>query len=206
MARRLLLVALVASGLLWLPTAAMACSQARATVEWLMWDGKTGAFEQQTIAYAPADPLTDGRSASLVVRYWGEPPADIGLAFHGGHEFPPLRLMGSTCGWWRDPVGAFKYAGPDGVADWGRSAAFLTEPPLGRGLTDDEVARLEAHFGPAVAVEVNTYDIARGVAGVWLPKIGLQAILVALVVLPFAYRRGRRLREEDEFDLAYTDA
>jgi hypothetical protein len=194
-------VATVALGLLWLPSAAMACSTAQATIDWLTWDDKTGAFEQRTIAYAPADPLTDGRSASLVVRYWGEPPAELGLAFHRGREFPPLRLMGGSCGWWRDPVGALRYGGPESLGHWGRTALFLMDKPLGQGLNDDEVAMLEAHFGPTVVVEARTSDIARGVAGVWLPKLGLTAILLAVVVLPFGYRRGRRLKAEDELEV-----
>lgn len=196
-ARRLLLATLVASGLVWLPSVGIACSPIVHDIDSLT-DGSTGVFEQQTIVYAPADPLSNGRSASVVVRYWGEPPAQLGAVIHRGREFPLNEILGGTCGLWRDPVGSLRYGRVDAGADATyRSAGHPLVDGAGAPLMPGEyLARLEAQFGPPVEVEVKTSDVAQGVVGVWLPKLGTASLLMLLVAVSYVFMRRRRLMAE----------
>ena len=52
-----------------------------------LFDPGGGIYEQQTVAYAPPIVIRDAATASVVTRYWGRPPANLGLQFEGGRWF-----------------------------------------------------------------------------------------------------------------------
>ena len=49
---------------------------------WSQEDG--GIYEQETIAWAPPILIRDTATASVVTRFWGRPPANVGVQYEGG--------------------------------------------------------------------------------------------------------------------------
>lgn len=64
---------------------------------WPESDG--GIYEQQTIAWAPPILIRDTATASVVTRFWGRPPANVGVQYEGGEWFSFLGsvFVGDSC-------------------------------------------------------------------------------------------------------------
>lgn len=187
-----------------------------------MSDEISGIYEQQNVSWAPSILVRGNATASVVSRYWGEPPANTGVQYEGGDWFPFLdRLGGSSCAGLIDrkgnvltpdgPVGTLGYGvvyrphsvkapvSPEEAADrgtvvWHRSAPEL---PLANGgntgdLSAAEVDLLEDTFGSPVLVDITTMTRLRATLLVWWP-VALFGILV-FVVGRSIWRRVRRRR------------
>lgn len=167
---------------------AFACSPIVATVT-----GETrGVFEQQTIAAVPSLGIRETRSASVVVRFWGEPPSHLGLQYHGGNWRSPL--SGYSCGPFEDAKDTLRYGTTDYDSPGTRHSALLfSADGLLYPLTSEGFAQLEEWLGPPTDLAIEPAVARQARLGVWLPTIlgalGLVAAIVIPVVLVVVQRR-----------------
>lgn len=99
-----------------------------------------GVYEQETIARAPSVLIRGAASASVVIRYWGEPPANLGLQLEGGGPFPFLGFLGGdSCNGLLDSKGNILYN--DGrIGTVGYGAAYAPAPEVGPNNSPEEQA------------------------------------------------------------------
>lgn len=178
-------VALLAAAI-WVPSVAGACSiDAPMKLDRLLESGElyssefVGVHEQRHIARFPGIPgLVSARSASVVVRYWGEAP-DLSVASHGAGRIPFLYIDG--CG-----VGDSPYGHVQALANATRSAEYarsdFSNLDVGPGSADSplsavETTALDAHFGPATSVSSGPDDYVVAYALVlWRPLLMITAL------------------------------
>lgn len=110
----------------------------------------TGVFEVEHIAYAPNIFLRSARSISVVTRYWGEEPPNLGRVTHG--EF--WLGGGSSCGNGDFDLGAVVYTWTNGTAEnRGQfSGIKVDRDSIEQRLTPQQEMAVTAAFGPAVDV------------------------------------------------------
>ncbi len=135
-----------------------------------------GVYEYEYIARSPQLLISGPRSVSIVTRYWGEPPAHIGLDISGDGAG---RWSTTSCGDTTNPVGTIAYWYSDEKSvdrpDWGRS--WLTLEGTESGIDTAQEAMLEDHFGPPVVLGTTSSDRAGAVFILW--KWHLLAIVLA---------------------------
>lgn len=187
MRRKALLGGLVVA-LLLLATPAMACSPFIHHVT----EETPGVFEQETIAVIPSLGIREAKSASVVVRFWGQPPGHLGIQYHGG-GLGPL-LASSSCGPHQDTTGALRYGTPEFDYQGIRATAFMSfSADFSGEFVPDNLDRLDEMFGPPTVLTVDSMTIIRATAGVWLPTVLVfTGILAGLVLLVRFIRRRRR--------------
>lgn len=102
--RVLVTVGLVGAALTVTASAALACSLAgqpplRMGLEQGLFDFDGGIYEQETIARAPSILIRDAATASVVTRYWGTPPPNLGTQYKGGGwlSWMPNLLSADSC-------------------------------------------------------------------------------------------------------------
>ena len=162
-----------------------------------------GVYEQEHIAEAPALVFVDSRTASVVTRYWGIPPTNVGLSIHGSGA----GLLGvSSCGNEAGHVGWVGYYWVDArfldrPANQSRPLPFID---IGNGvigrLTTDQEAQLADRFGPPVSVEVSFWERIGGTLFVWRHHLAVATAVVLPFGLAVSRRRFWRLPGEYQFD------
>ncbi len=143
----------------------------------------TGVFEVEHIAFAPTFFVRTSRSVSVVTRYWGEPPPDLGRVTHGEYWLGG----GSSCGNGNGDLGDVIYSWSDGVAEnRGQFSGINVPRESGTSkLSAQQEAALVAAFGPAVDVGPSLLTSATAWAQIWwLPALlGLGAATFVLLPL-----------------------
>ena len=179
----------------------------------------SGIYEQETVAWAPSILIRSTATASVVTRYWGEPPANTGIQYEGGTWFPFLdRFSGNSCAGLVDrdfnpltpdgPVGTLGYgvsqrpaktegplspeeAAAQGSIPWHR---FAPQLPLASGvdtgaLSAAELARLDEVYGRPMVVEVTAFTRIQATIAVWFPILALIAVVFFVVRFVLLHRR-----------------
>jgi len=105
-----------------------------------LWAEGSGVYEQETVAWAPSILIVGETTASVVTRYWGEPPANVGVQYEGGGWFAFLSsLGGDSCAGLLDSDGDILYH--DGrVGTIGYGVAPPPSPEVGPGSGPEEQA------------------------------------------------------------------
>lgn len=173
-------------GAIWMPTTAGACSlPAPEPIEDVVSSGASdrgplvGVHEQQHIVRFPdVLGLNTERSASVVVRYWGEEP-NLRVASHG-HFGIPL-FGGDSCGSFAQPNGFLSaHASTERGLDSTRSAypnLAVAAGEYGGPLSAVEEALLDERFGPPTLVTTGPDDYVAAYALVlWRPLLSLFVI------------------------------
>lgn len=191
------------------PSPALACSRIQPpTIEQLAGvadepddftnDAVTGVYQVETVAIAPNMGLREGAAATVVTRYWGLPPTNLGIQVDGGQWLMGI-LFTTDC----DP-GPVPPPGESGYGfslngDPSRyvSVQMAEGPAYAQGtmhgdLTAEQVAALDERFGPHEVVPVSAVDRAAGLAAVWWPNLLLVVLLAGIVYL--IVRRIQRRR------------
>ena len=196
----------VIAGALWAPTPLGACSQdaPERFAEVLetrqnFRDTVVGFYEQRHIARFP-DFLGFERSASVVTRYWGTAPK-LRVASHGA-AWPEVFF--STCGTdarFHDTVTANATRQRDvDRARPGYPSIATANGEYGGTFSDDEVAQLDAAFGPAVEVSTGPDDYVLAYAFVlWRPLLFL-TVIASLAMAIWARVSRIEMRGERLFD------
>lgn len=129
--RRLLTISLALTALALPATPSLACSvtgPGPLTGVAESWDSTGGGiYEQRTIAWAPPILIRDTATASVVTRFWGRPPANVGVQYEGGEWFSFVGSLfeGDSCAGTLDRDGNFLAPdGPVGTVGYG-----LAPPP-----------------------------------------------------------------------------
>lgn len=170
-----------------------------------------GIFEQEHIAEAPALVFVSSRAVSVVNRYWGTPPPNVGLALHG--EGSGILGVGS-CGNLAGHLGLVRYGGvSQSVVDAPPSAYTRRLPRINIGSEDnrdvinfdgrlsvDQEAVLTARFGPPVTVEVSRWERIGGTLFVWRHHLAIAPALLVPLGLVVSRRRLWRLPGEYRFN------
>ncbi len=125
-----------------------------------------GVYEFESIARFPRLLVYGPRDVTVVTRYWGEPPARLGLEV-GGSE-PGIRSY-SDCGDGTSSVGTqlYWYADELSLAEnrWGRGTATLTGTEVGLSRSDE--ALLEERFGAPQVLSISLTDRLLAHAMIW---------------------------------------
>lgn len=103
--RRFLTISFVLAVLAILPTPALACTVGmpgpltEVVESWAGPEADGGIYEQKTIAWAPPIIIRDTATASVVTRFWGRPPANVGVQYEGGEwfSFVDSLFVGDSC-------------------------------------------------------------------------------------------------------------
>ena len=105
-----------------------------------LWAEGSGVYEQETVAWAPSILIVSETTASVVTRYWGEPPANVGVQYEGGNWFAFLGSFGGdSCDGLLDNDGNILYH--DGrVGTIGYGIAPPPAPEVGPGSGPEEQA------------------------------------------------------------------
>jgi len=143
----------------------------------------TGVFEVEHIAYAPNIGVRTARSVSVVTRYWGEPPPNLGRVSHGEFWFGG----GSSCGNGNRDLGEIIYSWTDGTEEnRGQFSGISTYRGSARSkLSPDQEARLTAVFGEPVELSPSAFTRSVAWAQIWwLPTLlGMAIGTIALLPL-----------------------
>lgn len=97
--RRFLTVLFLLAVLVGVATSAQACtvgmpgSLTEVVKEGGWPEANGGIYEQETIAWAPPILIRDTATASVVTRFWGRPPANVGVQYEGGEWFSFLNSL-----------------------------------------------------------------------------------------------------------------
>lgn len=191
-------------------TAAHACSVAEPLplVDAIEADEAPGVYQQKTVARAPGFFLFwSGSTASVVSRYWGEPPPNTGIQYEGGEwKWSNPFVVDSCEGLLDDDGHILTPDGPVGTVGYGLASESdhrdAPGPYLGDGaqtgeLTSDETVILESAFGPLVGVDHSTWTLIQATALVWWRTVvswGL--IILAALWLARRYRRNAAEKRE----------
>lgn len=162
----------------------------------------TGVYQLETLALVPDMGLRKGAAATVVARYWGEPPRELGIQVDGGEWFLGL-LWHTDCG--PDPLPP---AGESGYGfqiegDSGRFVAvqMVDGPWYAPGtmhgeLNAEQVAALDQRYGPHRVLEISAADSFRGLVAVWWPNALLLAgVAGGVYLLVRRYKRRRSVPE-----------
>ncbi len=152
-----------------------------------------GVYEQQHIAGSPGLIVISPRTVSIVTRYWGTPPANVGLQLHGAG----LGVLGaSSCGNQAGEVGLIGYNWVDQndldqFPDTGRPLpsidirqsvdGFL--PTTTGLLTAEQEAELTVAFGEPVVLDISRSDRIVGFLMVWQYHLALIAGVLLFIVI-----------------------
>lgn len=167
---------------------ALACSQAEAIPLAELATGRigdravAGVYEQRHIAAAPSLLVRDERTVSVVTRYWGDPPPDVGPVVHGRQTI----LYQDSCG---------NEAGQKGMVGYGwtwvgettreRGLPWVTLGDAGTWETVGTIdagqeALLEAAFGDPQILEVSLFDRVLSHGLLWWPPAALTALVASI--------------------------
>jgi hypothetical protein len=160
-----------------------------------------GVFEQKTITAVPGLLFREARSASVVVRYWGEPPQHLGLQLHGGKWYQVPEGIDASCPHFRDVGGAVRYGTPDVGSPGFRATGFVyfAEEDAMQPVRDD-LAQLEKWLGPPVLVPVGAAVVVQAFASVWVPTLAGFGAIAGVLALAVSRRRRRSHRRRSEVD------
>jgi hypothetical protein len=97
----------------------------------------SGVYERETVAWAPSILIRNQATASVVTRFWGVPPANLGVQYEGGDWFSFLVfLVGDSCAGRLDEDGNVLF--PDGrVGTVGFGVAPPPPPPSSEAHPED---------------------------------------------------------------------
>lgn len=184
-----------------------------------------GVYEQETVAWAPSILIRGESTASVVTRYWGQPPANVGLQYEG-EWLPWIWGMSQSCAGLVDSdfnviysdgrVGTVGYGlaplpstgvGPSDspeeqaateVAPWHRSApaVILENGQVTGSLSDSEAEALSAAFGEPTVLDIGNTTRIQATIRVWAP-VATVAGVIALVVFVLWHIQRRRNASDD---------
>ncbi len=198
---RLLLAAALCGGVLVTGPAASACSFAMPPDIAGIYPGVpavegdtaavVGVYEFEYIARSPRLLISGPRAVTVVTRYWGHPPAHLGLEMTGDDA----GLFGySSCGDLTRPTGTRSYWYSDERSvdreDWGRS--WLTLVGTEGSLSEAQEAMLDERFGPPVVLGVTLADRGTALVALWKWHM-LAALLIGAAVVVVVRRRRRSI-------------
>ncbi|NND02485.1 MAG: hypothetical protein HKN91_06840 [Acidimicrobiia bacterium] len=179
--------------MLW-PSAAWACSRiGPVPLEDVLDSGEIyssralGVHEQRHIARIPGVPfLINERSASVVLRYWGDQP-NLSVASHGDEGV--FLITTTSCGSPAKPVGqTTMHVNTESSLERPRFA-YSNVNTAGVALAAGEVVGLEAHFGPTIEVSLGPDDYVVAYALLlWRPAV----VFGTLGTLAFGFVSKRR--------------
>ena len=165
-------------------------------------DEVTGVYQLETIAAVPSMGFRNAAAATVVSRYWGEPPGETGVAVTGGD-------------WLYDTV--FTDCEPDPMPPAGESAygfgvngdpsrfvsvqltpgAPYAEGTIHGDLTTDQVAALDKAYGPHTTIPISVGNRVHGVATVWYPNLLIVGALAGIISLAIRRIRKRATTNHD---------
>jgi hypothetical protein len=167
-----------------------------------------GVYRQETVARAPGFLLFWSEStASVVSRYWGEPPSNTGVQYEGGEWKWSNPFTVDSCEGLLDDdghiltpdraVGTLGY----GVASESdhRDAPWAILASGGRtgDLSSEELSVLQSVLGPPVTVDHSTWTLIQATALVWWRTVLAYALVILLVVwIGRRYRRNAAEQRE----------
>ena len=146
----------------------------------------TGVYEYETIARSPG--WFGDRAVTIVTRYWGEAPDDIGL-----------RVVTPGCGRTVSDAGAVRYWWVSTSERPFRSSMTLRD--ASGALTAEQESALAERFGPPTVLDVSRLDRTLAATRAWqwelLALTGIGGVGVLLVVRVRRPRTRRRLAPDD---------
>lgn len=163
-----------------------------------------GVYEREHLAESPSLLVVGGRTVSVVTRYWGEPPPDLGLNLHT-----------ASMGWWDSGVWPcygggghvgrvdYRWVGEGTLDDAPRVTNHIEKHFLGLGADDRlspaQDAELTARFGPPVIVGASLGERLGGTLFVWRHHLAVAPAV--LLPLGFVASRRRLWRSPCEYTL-----
>jgi len=208
--RRLAAVVVGVASIVVLPmTAAHGCSVAGLPlVDAIEADKAPGVYQQETVARAPGFFLFwSASTASVVSRYWGEPPPNTGIQYEGGDwKWSNPFVVDSCEGLLDDDDHIITPDGAVGTVGYGLASEsdHRDAPWPHRGdrartgeLSSDETAIFESAFGSAVGVDHSTWTLIQATALVWW-RTALSYGVLVLIAFWMARRYRRNAAEERE--------
>lgn len=202
-AARLLVVILLVAGLITLgESTALACSrQAPRSIEEVAasTDGSiAGVYQFMTLARAPTMGWRYATTATILTRYWGDPPDSTGIDATGGELWPLYTWYGTgACGpGLQPPVGEIGYgitrSGGSGAHRFVETWVAIGESMFG-GLSPSQVEALDDAFGPSTTIEVGVLDRFQAVVAVWWANLLALQVLAIPFFLILGWLRRRRV-------------
>jgi hypothetical protein len=142
----------------------------------------TGVYEYETIARSPG--LTGDRSVTIVTRFWGDAPDDVGL-----------RVVTPGCGRTVSDTGTVGYWWVSSSERRFRSSMTLAD--TSGALTADQESVLVERFGPPTVLDVSRVDRTLASARAWQWELVTLAIVGGVGLLTVV-RPGRESGNGDE--------
>lgn len=155
-----------------------------------------GVYEFEFVARSPGFIILGPRAATVVTRYWGEPPSNLSVQ-KVGDDFGGF-IGGSNCGVDVRDKGEVGYWYTDSRSvdrsDWPRSS--LTFAGVTGTLTSSQESLLEARFGPPVELGVSPLDRLWGIAVAWRWELGALFAVAGFIAVVSVFRRRQLRRRE----------